>query len=279
MTIKIYKPVTPGRRGMTSIDYSKVLSGDKPFKPLMKPLPQRGGRSRMTGRMTVDHQGGGHKRMYRIVDFRQADKLNIPAKVETIEYDPNRSAFIALMLYKDGERRYMLAPDGLKVNDEFVCSEQAKAKIGNRMLIKNIPEGTQIYNIELRIGKGGQMIRSAGTSATLMSLQSDMAQIKMPSGEVRFISKDCFASIGVVSNTDYNLVNIGKAGRSRWMGIRPVVLGKAKNVRDHPHGAGEGGTSIGMKHPKTPWGKNARGVRTRNNKRTERFIIKKRYEK
>ncbi len=277
MGIKKYKPVTPGRRQMTGYDFSEITE-KKPYKKLTKTLISRAGRSSTTGRITVRHQGGGHKRRYRIIDFRQVEKLNVPGVVETIEYDPNRTARIALIKYIDGDRRYMLTAEGVVVGDDIICAEKAKIKSGNRMRIGNIPEGTQIYNLEIRLGKGGQIVRSAGTSATLMSLDTEMAQVKLPSGEVRLISKKCFASIGVVSNAEHSHIVIGKAGRNRWLGKRPTVRGKAMNIREHAHGSGEGGCPIGLKYPKTPWGKHALGVRTRTNKRTDKFILSSRHK-
>jgi len=273
MALKIYKPTTPGRRGMTGYDFQE-LTVDKPYKPLTMFIKNRAGRSKI-GRMTVRHQGGGAKRMYRKVDFKQ-DKYNVQGVIETIEYDPYRTARIALVKYADGERRYILVPSQLKVGDKIISAEKAKLKPGNRMELANIPAGMAIHNIELNLGQGGKLVRSAGVSASVVMVDDKYAQVKMPSGEVRLILKKCHASIGSIGNEEHQNMKIGKAGRKRHMRVRPTVRGKAKNVREHPHGSGEGGCPIGMKYPKTPWGKHALGVKTRNNKRTDKFIIKKR---
>lgn len=275
MPVKKYKPTTPGRRGM-SVNSFEEITTSKPHKSLLKPRKQNSGRNN-TGRITVRHRGGGAKRHYRLIDNKRYQKLDIPARVESIEYDPNRTAFIALLVYADGERRYIIAPHGLVVGDKIITSEKAKIKAGNSMKIKNIPVGFNIYDVELQLNKGAQAIRSAGSSGKVSSLDGDMAQVTMPSGEVRYVSKDCYASIGVVSNIDHSNIVIGKAGRKRHMGRRPEVTGKSMNPVDHPHGGGEGGCPIGMKHPKTPWGKPALGVKTRRkNKESNRLIIKKR---
>jgi len=276
MPLKIYKPVTPGRRGMTGYDFSN-LSDVEPYKPLLTYIKSRAGRNR-SGRVTARHQGGGVKRMYRIIDFKQ-QKFNIPGIVETIEYDPYRTARIALVKYPDGERKYILAPGELKVGMEIVTGEKTKIKPGNRMCLKNIPSGVAIHNIELNLKEGGKLVRSAGLSGQVVSVEEVYAQVKLPSGEIRLINKDCYASIGVISNEDHQNINLGKAGRKRYLGIKPTVRGKAKNVREHPHGSGEGCTPIGMPSPKTPWGKKALGVKTRHNKRTDKFIIKRRKSK
>lgn len=278
MGTKRYKPVTPGRRHMIGYDFAEITAKAS-VKSLLKNLKSRAGRSTTTGRITVHHKGGGHKRKYRIIDFKQFDKLNVPATIEAIEYDPNRSAYIALLKYSDGERRYIISPEGIQVGDQIICAEKTKLKPGNRMKIKNIPEGSIIYNVELKQGKGGQMVRGAGNSATLISLKTEMAQVRLPSGEVRLVDKECFASIGTVSNGSHSQIKIGKAGRNRWLGKRPHVRGKAKNIREHPHGSGEGRNPIGMKYPKTPWGKHALGVKTRRNKRTNKFILSRRKKK
>ncbi|MBU0577609.1 50S ribosomal protein L2 [Patescibacteria group bacterium] len=277
MPVKKYNPTTPGRRGMSVVDYSE-LSSKKPKKSLLKPKAKKAGRNNQ-GRITVRHRGGGVKRLYRVIDGKRFDKLNIPAKVESIEYDPNRTAFIALLLYKDGERRYILAPEKLKAGDHVICSEKAKVKAGNRMQIRNIPVGFGIHDLEVQVGKGAQMIRSAGSSGKVTSLDSELAQVTLPSGSVRYVSKDCYATIGIVSNIDHSNVIIGKAGRKRLMGRRPQVLGKSMNACDHPHGGGEGHTAIGPKTPKTPWGMPALGVKTRRLRYTDHLIIKGRRKK
>lgn len=275
MGIKKFKPTTPGRRHMTGFDFTEITQS-KPHKSLTAPLHKKGGRSSSTGRMTIAHRGGGHKRKYRIIDFRRTQKNQVPAIIETIEYDPNRSARIGLLKYADGDRRYMLMPEGVGVGYEVVCDLKAPIKIGNRMQIGNMIDGIQIYNLELSPHKGGQIVRSAGSSATLVAIQGEYVQVRLPSGEVRLIHSHCYATIGVVSNSEHARIVIGKAGRNRWLGKRPTVRGKAKNVREHPHGSGEGGCPIGLKYPKTPWGKHALGVRTRKNKRTDKFIVSRR---
>ena len=276
--MKRYKPTSPGRRGMTSVDYS-LLTEKKPEKKLTKKLVRKAGRGNL-GRITTRHKGGGHKRKYRAIDFRRYDKEGIPAKVVSVEYDPNRSAFIALLNYKDGEKRYILAPNKLEVEQEVICQEKASLKVGNRMHLKNISPGSQVYNIELMPKKGGQMIRSAGSVAQVMSHENDYTQLKLSSGEIRLVRDDCFASIGQLSNLEHGMVVIGKAGRSRWMGRRPTVRGSAMNPVDHPHGGGENRQSIGLKKgPKTPWGKLAYGVKTRKKKISDKLIIKRRVKK
>lgn len=278
MAIKKYKPTTPGRRGMSTVDYSE-LSPKKRQKGLTTAISKKAGRNNQ-GRITVRHRGGGVKRVYRIIDSKRFEKLDVPAKVESIEYDPNRTAFIALLLYADGERRYILAPDGLKVGDKVICSQKAKIKLGNCVHIGNIPVGFRIHDVEIQPGKGAQMIRSAGSSGQVSSQDGDMAQVTLPSGSVRYISKECFATIGQVSNLDHGNVTIGKAGRMRKMGRRPQVLGKSMNAADHPHGGGEGHTAIGPKTPKTPWGMPALGVKTRRrNRYSDHLIIKGRRKK
>ena len=275
MPVKKYKPTSPGRRNM-SVNAFTEITAKKPQKSLLRVRNQKAGRNNQ-GRITVRHRGGGVKRRYRIIDSKRYEKLNIPARVESIEYDPNRTAFIALLVYTDGDKRYIIAPHKLKVGDGIMCSEKAKIKTGNCMQIRNIPVGFDIYDLELSPGKGAQVIRSAGSSGKIMSLDSEMAQVMMPSGEVRYVSKDCYATVGVVSNIDHSNIVIGKAGRKRLMGRRPQVLGKAMNTADHPHGGGEGGCPIGLKHPKTPWGKPALGVKTRRaKKKTNYLIVKKR---
>lgn len=253
------------------------LTDKKPEKKLLAKLSQKAGRAK--GKIAVRHQGGGHKRRYRLVDFKQ-DKFDIPGKIAAIEKDPNRSALIALVHYKDGEKRYILASEGMKKDVVIVSSENAEIKKGNRTKLKNIPSGTIISNIEMVIGKGGQIVRSAGSGATLMAVDEKMAQIKLSSGEIRLISGDCYATIGQVSNFEHSAEKIGKAGRSRWKGIRPAVRGSAMNPVDHPHGGGEGRQGIGLKYPKTPWGKAALGKKTRKkSKYSDKFIVKRRTKK
>jgi len=257
-----------------TVSLRKLLTKKKPEKKLLSPLKKKGGRS-SSGRISVRHRGGGVKRLYRILDFGQ-EKLDIKGKVLALEYDPNRTAFIALITYEDGDKRYVLAPVGLKESDEIICSEKAKVKIGNRMRLKNIPSGGGVYIIELEVGRGGKIVRSAGTSAKILVHEGRYTHLKMPSGETRKVFKDCFASIGQVSNPKKRFEKIGKAGRRRLRGWRPAVRGTAMNPIDHPHGGGSGKSPIGMKHPKTPWGKPALGVRTRRKKWTDKLIIKRR---
>ncbi|PJE69776.1 MAG: 50S ribosomal protein L2 [Candidatus Staskawiczbacteria bacterium CG10_big_fil_rev_8_21_14_0_10_38_10] len=276
--MKIYKPITPGTRGMTGIDFS-VLTKKEPEKKLLRPLKNRAGRSRSTGRITVRHQGGGAKKLYRVIEFSQK-KINIPAKVIAIEYDPNRTAFLALIQYPDQEKQYILAPQDLKVGNEIIFSEKAPLLPGNRIKLKNIPVGTMVYNIELELGRGGKIVRSAGTAAQVLAQEDKYTHLKLPSGEIRKTNGECFASIGIISNPEHRFMKIGKAGRNRLKGIRPAVRGSAMNPCDHPHGGGEGRTSIGLKYPKTPWGKHALGVKTRKrHKWTNKFIIQRRQKK
>jgi len=276
--MKRYKPTTPGRRGMTSVDFSSITT-QKPAKKLTKKLLQKAGRG-FGGRITVRHKGGGHKRKYRIIDFKRHDKLDVLAKVVSIEYDPNRTCFIALLNYNDGEKRYILAPVGLKVDQEVICQEKAPFKTGNRMKLKNILIGTQVYNIELQPLKGGQLIRSAGGTATVMAHDSGYTQLKLSSNEIRMVRDDCMATLGQLSNIEHGAVVIGKAGRSRWMGKRPTVRGSAMNACDHPHGGGENRQSIGLRRgPKTPWGKLAYGTKTRKKKASDKLILKRRSRK
>lgn len=272
--MKKYKPTTPGRRGMSVVDYSG-LTKKKPEKKLLKKVNKKSGRG-YRGRITTRHKGGGHKRRYRLIDFKRCDRVDIPAKVVSIEYDPYRSCFIALLHYKDGEKRYMLSPEGLKIGQEVICRKKAPVKTGNRMHLKNIPSGTPIYNIELMPKKGGQIARAAGGSAQIMAHDAGYAQVKLSSGEIRIIKEDCLASIGQLSNIEHNMVVIGKAGRSRWMGRRPTVRGSAMNPCDHPHGGGENKQPIGLRRgPKTPWGKLAFGVKTRKAKKASNKLILK----
>lgn len=276
--MKIYKPTTPGRRGMTGIDYSS-LTKKEPEKRFLRSLRKRGGRSAITGRITVRHQGGGVKRLYRIIEFSEK-KIDMPAKVIALEYDPNRTAFIALIEYQDKEKQYILAPHNLEVGNEVIFSEKAPINIGNRVELKNIPVGTMVHNIELDPGRGGKIVRSAGTAAQVLAQKERHTHLKMPSGEIRKFNNRCFASIGSVSNPEHRFMKIGKAGRARLKGRRPTVRGSAMNPCDHPHGGGEGRTSIGLKYPKTPWGKHALGVKTRKrNKWTNTFILQRRSKK
>jgi len=272
MAIKSYNPTSAGRRHQTCSAFDEITKST-PEKSLLVVLKKSGGRN-SNGRITSRHQGGGHKQKYRIIDFRR-DKRSIPATVASIEYDPNRSARIALLNYVDGEKRYILAPLDLKVGDMVISGPEADIKPGNSLPLRAIPLGTIIHNIELKIGKGAQLARSAGTFAQLMSKEGKYSQVKLPSGEVRLILQDCYATIGQVGNTDHENINIGKAGRSRWLGRRPKVRGVAMNPVDHPHGGGEGRTS-GGRHPVTPWGIPTKGYKTRTNKTSDRFIVKKR---
>jgi large subunit ribosomal protein L2 len=275
MGIKTYRPYTETRRFQTGLTFDEITTS-KPHKPLLEPKTRISGRNNQ-GEITIWHRGGGHKRHYRIIDFRR-DKVGIPARVATIEYDPNRSAFISLLHYTDGEKRYILYPLGLKVGDKVVSGPDADIVVGNALPLKNIPIGTMVHNIEMRPGKGGQLVRSAGGSAQLLSKEGEYAQLRLPSGEVRKIHIGCVASIGQVGNPDHENISIGKAGRKRWMGVRPTVRGVAMNPVDHPLGGGEGKTS-GGRHPVTPWGQPTRGYKTRNNKQTDRFIVKRRERK
>ena len=276
MAIKIYKKNNAGRRNMSIVKPEGVHKGG-PEKRLTVKLDKHTGRA--NGKISTRHKGGGHKRMYRLVDFRQHDKLGIPCSIVRLERDPNRSALIALVQYKDGEKRYILATSGMKAGQHLMTAEKAPIAEGNRMKIGNIPAGTIISNIEMKIGKGGQIVRSAGSFATLMALDGEMAQVKLASSEVRLIAKDCYATIGQVSNTEHGAERIGKAGRNRHKGIRPTVRGSAMNPVDHPHGGGEGRQPIGM-HPKTPWGKPALGKKTRKAKNaSSKYIIKRRIKK
>ena len=274
MAIKSFKPTTPSRRNMTVVDY-RGLSKVKPEKSLLESLKKTAGRNSY-GRITVRHHGGGNKIKYRIIDFKR-DKVGMPAEVKTIEYDPNRTAFIALVQYEDGEKRYILAPHGLKVGDYVVSGEGADIKPGNCLPIANIPLGTMIHNIELIPGRGGQLVRSAGVAAQLMAKEGAAAQVRLPSGEVRYIKMNCHATIGQVSNIDQENQNRGKAGKTRHLGIRPTVRGSVMNPCDHPHGGGEGKSPIGRSGPVTPWGKPALGYKTRKkNHRTDKQIVKRR---
>ncbi|MFD3155619.1 50S ribosomal protein L2 [Haloimpatiens sp. FM7330] len=275
MAVKTFNPTTPSRRHMSSPTFEEVTT-DSPEKALVVTLGRKRAGRNGQGKITVRHKGGGAKRKYRLIDFKR-NKDEIPAKVLTIEYDPNRSAYIALVIYADGEKRYILAPAGLKVGDTVVSGPNSDIKIGNTLPMQNIPVGTVIHNIELAKGKGGQLVRSAGTSAQLMAKEGEYAILRLPSGEMRYVRVECRATIGVVSNLSHELINIGKAGRKRHMGIRPTVRGSVMNPNDHPHGGGEGKSPVGHPSPVTPWGKPALGYKTRkNNKYSDRLIIKKR---
>lgn len=273
MAIKNYKPTSPGRRSMTGLTYSEITK-KKPERSLTVPLRKKGGRNN-SGRITVRHRGGGAKRAYRIIDFKR-DKHGIPGKVAAIEYDPNRTANIALIQYADGEKRYILAPVGLKIGDEVMSGEKAEVKIGNALPLRLIPTGTPIHNIELYPGRGGQIARSAGNAAELMAREGAYALVRLPSKEIRKFRTACMATVGQVGNVDYGTVTLGKAGRKRHMGRRPTVRGSVMNPSDHPHGGGEGRAPIGLPGPKTPWGKPAYGVKTRRNKRTDNMILRRR---
>ena len=273
MPVKAYKPTTPSRRSMTVSDFSEITSTE-PEKSLMTDLRKQGGRNHR-GKVTTRHQGGGAKRAYRVIDFKR-DKFGVPARVATIEYDPNRSARIALLHYIDGEKRYILAPQGVGVGEELMSGPQADARVGNALPLANIPIGSQIHNIELRPGRGGQIVRSAGVGAQLLAKEGDYATIRLQSGEMRLVLQTCMATLGQVGNIDSANVKLGKAGRKRHLGVRPTVRGSAMSPRDHPHGGGEGRSSIGMPGPRTPWGKPALGRKTRRNKRSNKFIVRRR---
>ena len=278
MAIKTYKPYTPARRGMTVSAFEGVDKKAKPERSLVETLKKHSGRNSY-GRITVRHRGGGNKRKYRVIDFKR-DKLEMPATVQRLEYDPNRSAFIALVKYEDGELRYILAPVGLNVGDTIVSSAAADIKPGNCLPIANIPVGTVIHNIELQPGSGAQLVRSAGVAAQLLAKENTLAQVRLPSGEVRYVRMNCTACIGQVGNIDHGNVHIGKAGRTRHMGVRPTVRGSVMNPNDHPHGGGEGRAPVGRPGPVTPWGKPAMGYKTRKTKNpTNKFIIKRRNSK
>lgn len=272
MPIKIYRPTSPGRRGMSVSTFEEITSS-KPERSLTVALNKRSGRNHQ-GRITVRHRGGGHKRRYRLIDFRR-DKWGVPARVTSIEYDPNRTARIALLTYEDGEKRYIIAPLGIQIGDSLMSGPDAEIRAGNALPIRNIPLGTQLHNVELYPGRGAQIARSAGVSAQLVAKEGPQAQLRLPSGEVRYIQMDCLATIGQVSNSEHANMTLGKAGRKRWLGIRPGVRGLAMDPSSHPHGGGEGRSPIGMAGPKTPWGKPALGKRTRSNKRTDKHIVRR----
>jgi large subunit ribosomal protein L2 len=273
MPIKVYKPTSPGRRGMSVTSFDEITETE-PERSLLRPLPKKAGRN-ARGRITVRHRGGGHKRRYRVIDFRR-DKFGIPARVDSIQYDPNRSARIALLVYGDGEKRYIIAPLGLKVGDTVESGPDADVRIGNTLPIENIPVGSLIHNIELHRGKGGQLARSAGTSAQLVAKEGQYAHVRLPSGEIRLIDIGNLATLGQVGNTDWGNISLGKAGKSRWLGRRPATRGSAMTPRDHPHGGGEGRAPIGMPSPKSPWGKKTLGKKTRRRKDTDKWIVRRR---
>jgi len=273
MALKKYKPTSPGRRDMTGASFEEITR-TKPTKSLVESKRSFAGRNH-AGRVTVRHRGGGHKRRYRLIDFRR-DKHDIVARVASIEYDPNRSARIALLVYADGEKRYIIAPLDLKVGDTVQSGSNAELRVGNTLPIRSIPVGSLVHNVELYPGRGGQLARAAGTSAQLLAKEGTYAQIRLPSGEVRRVHENCMATLGQVGNTDHGNIKLGKAGRKRWLGWRPTVRGTAMDPNSHPHGGGEGRSPIGMAGPKTPWGKPARGAKTRHNKRTDPFIVRRR---
>ncbi len=276
MAIKQYKPTTPSRRGMTGHGFEE-LTGHEPEKSLLRPLNEKAGRN-FRGKMTVRHRGGGHKRRYRIIDFRR-DKVGVPARVDSIEYDPNRSAHIALLTYADGEKRYILAPAGLKMGDRVISGPEADIQVGNALPLANIPLGTVVHNVELYSGRGGQLVRAAGTGAQILAKDGDYVQMRMPSGEVRMLRRECLATIGQVGNVDHGNIKLGKAGRKRWLGRRPHTRGSAMTPRDHPHGGGEGKAPVGLPGPKSPWGKPTLGAKTRHNKRTDKYVVRRRRKK
>ncbi|MBE0611730.1 MAG: 50S ribosomal protein L2 [Dehalococcoidia bacterium] len=274
MPIKQYKPTSPGRRNASGATYSEITK-KTPEKSLTVSLKSKSGGRNNQGRITVRSRGGGNRRLYRIIDWKR-NKAGIPAKVAAIEYDPNRTARIALLHYVDGEKRYILAPNGLAVGAMLLSGPEAEVRVGNALALANMPTGTQVHNIELTPGKGGQIVRSAGTSAQLMAKEGDYALLRLPSGEMRRVRIECMATIGQVGNVEHSLVKLGKAGRTRHRGRRPEVRGSVMNPRDHPHGGGEGRAPVGMPGPKTPWGKPTLGYRTRNNKRTDKYIVRRR---
>ncbi len=273
MALKIYRPTSPGRRGMSGYTFEEITK-DKPEKSLLKPLKKQAGRN-FRGKITVRHRGGGAKRRLRVIDFKR-DKFDIPGRVAAIEYDPNRSARIALIFYVDGEKRYILAPLGLKVGDTIMSGKNAEIRPGNTLPMNQMPSGTEIHNIEMIPGKGGQMVRSAGASAQLMAKEGEYVLLRLPSGELRRVRSGCMATVGQIGNIEHQNISLGKAGRKRHMGWRPTVRGSAMTPRDHPHGGGEGRSPIGMPGPKTPWGKPALGYKTRKPKASDRMIVKRR---
>jgi large subunit ribosomal protein L2 len=273
MGIKVYRPTSPGRRGM-SVNTRDQVTASEPHRPLVEKIDRHTGRNNH-GRQTARFRGGGHKQLYRVIDFKR-DKFGVPGKVATVEYDPNRTTFIALISYADGEKRYILAPEGLKVGDSVISDQAADIKPGNSLPLRNIPVGTIIHNLEIKIGKGGQLVRTAGSGAQLMAREGDWTQVRLPSGEVRRVHIECRATVGTLSNGDHSRVSLGKAGRTRWLGRRPHNRGVTMNPVDHPHGGGEGRTS-GGRHPVSPWGFPTKGKKTRKNKSTTKFIISSRH--
>jgi large subunit ribosomal protein L2 len=273
MGIRVYKPTSPGRRGMSVLTFEEITR-TRPERSLVEPLHRSSGRNNR-GTVTVRHRGGGQKRLYRIIDFKR-DKFGVPARVSSIEYDPNRSARIALLVYADGAKRYILAPSGLTVGDAVMSGAEAEIRIGNALPLHRIPLGTIVHNVELQPGRGGQMARSAGTSAQVMAKEGSYATLRLPSGEMRKVDVNCLATIGQVGNTDHSNITLGKAGRKRWLGRRPEVRGVAMDPSSHPHGGGEGRSPIGMPGPKTPWGKPTLGYKTRRNKKTDKYIVRRR---
>jgi large subunit ribosomal protein L2 len=273
VALKAYRPTSPGRRGMTGSSFEEITK-KKPEKSLLQPLKKKAGRNTQ-GRITVRHRGGGAKRRLRLIDFKR-DKLGVPGRVAAIEYDPNRSAYLALIYYADGDKRYILAPQGLGVGDVIKAGKDAELKPGNTLPLRLMPSGTLIHNIELVVGRGGQLVRSAGAAAQLMAKEGEQTLVRLPSGEVRRFRSDCMATIGQVGNIDHQNIKLGKAGRKRWLGWRPTVRGSAMTPRDHPHGGGEGRSPVGMPGPKTPWGKPALGYKTRKPKASDRMIVKRR---
>jgi large subunit ribosomal protein L2 len=276
MAVKTYKPTSPGRRGLVGSAFDEITESS-PERSLVTALRKRGGRN-FRGKITVRHRGGGHKRRYRVIDFKR-DKQDIPARVTSVEYDPNRSARIALLVYADGEKRYIIAPLGLRVGDEVMSGSKAEIRVGNSLPLRQIPLGTQVHNIELKPGRGGQMARAAGTSAQVLAKEGDYVTLRLPSGEMRMVLNRCVATVGQVGNVDHGNINLGKAGRKRWLGIRPAVRGSAMNPNDHPHGGGEGRSPIGMPSPKSPWGKPTLGKRTRGSKPSDKYIVRRRRKK
>jgi large subunit ribosomal protein L2 len=276
MAVKKYKPTTPSQRNMTGYTFEEITKST-PERALLRPMRKHGGRN-VYGRVTVRHRGGGHRRNIRLVDFKR-EKRDIPARVSAIEYDPNRTARLALLFYADGEKRYIIAPLDLRVGDTVVSSVTAEVRVGNSLPIANIPVGTLVHNVELKEGKGAQLVRAAGGAAQLLAKEGDYAQIRMPSGEVRLVRQNCYATVGQVGNLDHSNIKLGKAGRKRHLGVRPTVRGTAMSPRDHPHGGGEGRQPTGLPGPKSPWGKPTRGYKTRRNKKTDQFIVRRRGKK
>lgn len=276
MSIKVYKPTSPGRRDMSGFTFEE-LTRTRPEKSLLRTKKKKAGRN-FRGKITVRHRGGGHKRRYRVIDFKR-DKAGVPGRITTIEYDPNRSARIALVTYVDGEKRYIIAPLGLKVGDMVMAGPEAEIRDGNALPLANIPVGSTIHNIELHIGKGGQLVRAAGTSAQLLAKEGRYATIRLPSGEMRLVHAECMATLGQVGNTDHGNIKLGKAGRKRWLGFRPSVRGSAMDPSSHPHGGGEGRSPIGMPSPKSPWGKPTLGKKTRRTKASDKWIVRRRGKK